>query len=251
MEQSTHIIHNQHCVIRSNYGDESIALVQWAFEAGLKDMASAVTVVYINTGWAAEEWQDRINRGKQHAILCGFEVKHIQAPVSFPEAVRGRGSFPSAKFQWCTGILKGLPFLDWLDEIDLRCRSIVLIAKRKSATAAHQSLEEWIETCEYHNGRRVWHPLISLKEKERDDLLNRAGFEPLRHRSLECQPCVNSTQRDLKNLCKSDLKKVTLLEKELQTPFLESIQPEEVDDLEKDFLAKFYRGCGNHFGCGL
>ena len=41
-------------VISASYGNDSKAMIQWAFENGIDD----VTVVYIDTGWAGESWRE-------------------------------------------------------------------------------------------------------------------------------------------------------------------------------------------------
>jgi hypothetical protein len=232
---------NRSLIIRTNYGDDSIALTQWVFEAGL-----SATVVYIDTGFAASLWNTRIALGEAHAKTCEFSPLRIVSKISFVDAVSGRGSFPSAKFQWCAGLLKGLPFLDWLETVDLEGEAIVLIAKRRSAAKAHAHLPEWIERCEYHGERTVWHPLLDIDDSARDGLLDRAGFIPLRHRSLECEPCVNSSEEDLERLAVTDKKRLLALEKAVSVTWVHSPTP-----VTEKYLDLFYRGCGNHFGCGL
>lgn len=249
-------------VIRSNYGDDSIALVQWAFEAKLKQ----VEVITIDTGFAAEEFESRKQLGEEHARRCGFKTRTIISPISFAAAVKGRGEFPSAKFQWCSALLKGLPFLDWLDTWDPYCKAIILIAKRKAAAKAHATLTEWIDRCEFHNNRTVWHSIWNLETNERDALLERAGFSPLSHRTLECHPCVNSTDFDLLRLSERDIQKVRELEKDLGTCFFSNPSELSIDELirltkeniqnleqqkEEHYLDLFYRGCGNPYGCGI
>lgn len=278
------IIEAKPLVIRTQYGDDSIALVQWAYEKKLPN----VQVVYADTGFAAESWEERIKLGEAHANRCGFLTTRIISPISFPDAIKGRGEFPSSKFQWCSTLLKGLPFLDWLDTWDIHCNAIIMIAKRKEAASAHGSLSEWIEKCEFHNHRTVWHAILEVNDKERDALLTRAGFKPLNHRSLECEPCVNSTPEDLARLHPMDCEKIDRLEQALSASlFSEEIrltvkqakamsQPktdkdnknkgnksqenknnenkenkENKKEKKPQYLDLFYRGCGNPFGCGL
>lgn len=244
-------IRNRPGIIRTNYGDESIALVQWLFESNIKTQFTSITVVYIETGWQAEQWNERVHLGELHARKSGFEIARIQAPISLPNAVHSRGSFPSEKFQWCTSLLKGLPFNDWLDTFDLRGEAVIMIAKRKAATLAHDTLKEWIESCEFHQGRTVWHPLINIETEERDALLSRAGFTPLGHRSLECQPCIHSSSKEIAQMSENDRHKLKLLEEKVGVPLSGTSAKQPHSEEDKDFLCKFYRGCGNHFGCGL
>jgi hypothetical protein len=228
--------------IRTQYGDDSIALVQWVFEAGL-----FAEVVYVDTGWAAVSWQERIQRGEQHAKDCGFQTQRLVSKITFADAVIGRQAFPSAKFQWCAGLLKGLPFLDWLETVDVQGSAVILLAKRKAAAIAHAKLSEWIDPCQYHGDRTVWHPLIEVNDTERDALLQRAGFSPLRHRSLECEPCPNSTATDWKRMCIEDRERLLSLEQESSIRWDHDSEQEDPNQ----YLDLFYRGCGNQFGCGL
>jgi hypothetical protein len=241
-------------IIRSNYGDDSIALTQWAFEASL----TQVFVVYIDTGWSSVCWEERVKRGEMHAKHLGYQVVRLKAPISFNDAVLGRKSFPTAKFAWCAGILKGLPFLDWVDqlEIEMNSEALVLLAKRKSAVKTIENsvniqIQEWINSSEHYNDRTVWHPLINIEEAERNALLSRAGFSPLNHRSLECHPCVFSTPKEIAHLQEGDIQKLKALETELQMSFLESNELKKSEPETEHYLEPFYRGCGNHFGCGL
>jgi hypothetical protein len=254
-----YVVQDRPLIIRSQYGDDSIALVQWAYDNKLEN----VQVVYVDTGFAAEKWKERIERGEEHARKCGFQPVRIVSSISFAEAVKGRGEFPSSKFQWCSALLKGLPFLDWLEGWDLKCNAILLIAKRKGAATAHETLPEWIEKCEFHNHRTVWHAILNVDKHERNGLLDRAGFEPLNHRSLECEPCVNSSLEDLARLNTQDYDRIKTLEQTMPTTlFTEAIdltverakttvnKPNQPRIKDK-YLDLFYRGCGNHFGCGL
>lgn len=227
-------------IIRTNYGDDSVALVQWVFEAGL-----VARVVYVDTGWAATRWEARIQQGEAHALRCGFKTDRILSKISFADAVIGRAAFPSVKFQWCTGLLKGLPFLDWLEPLDLSGEAIIVMAKRRAAAQAHQALSEWIQICEFHGDRIVWHPMIDINDFERNTLLERAGFLPLGHRSLECAFCVNSTIVEKKQLSTIDQERLVALEQDSGVTWTMN------SPLGEKYLDLFYRGCGNQFGCGL
>ena len=43
-------------IIFASYGNDSVALIQWAHERRLTD----VTVLYSDTGWAADWWAERV-----------------------------------------------------------------------------------------------------------------------------------------------------------------------------------------------
>lgn len=299
-------------IILCNYGDDSIALLQWMYEQYmmfeteiLPKLIHNIRVVSIETGFASSSapWIQRCAEGKQFAEQCGFKTVQLTSKISFEEAVMGRTAFPSPKFQWCATLLKGLPLLDWLDEIDPSCRAVILIAKRRSTLTLPESynisndnllentlstnstFSEWIDKAEHFNDRSVWHPIIEMGDEEKDALLHRAGFSPLGHRSLECDPCVNSGCRTLCKLSEKDIQKVKNLEESLESPMFspqewegasnieavvkrakEKLQHPQLQTSESNEVAAepsnntsnnsndlilFYRGCGNPFGCGL
>jgi Phosphoadenosine phosphosulfate reductase family len=201
-------------VISTSYGNDSVALIQWAKEHNLSD----VTVSFIDTGWAGKGWLERVDRCEVWVRSLGFNPVRIVPRVQFARLIRDRKGFPNQRYQWCSGQLKGMPFLDWVDEVDLECRATVLIGKRREESPERADTPEFIEASDYHGGRRVWHPLYLHKEAERDALLARAGFEVLPHRSKECDPCVNANRGDLRTLAPEDVEKLAVLESEVGKP---------------------------------
>lgn len=231
-------------VIRSNYGDESIALIQWLSENPAQVEAfNKIIVAYVNTGWAASSWADRVEQGLKLVKKCGFESVCLEAPSSFDELVRERKSFPTSKFQWCAGFLKGLPFMSWLDEQDPLGEWIVALPKRQALY--RQTISEWIDECEYHGERKVWHPTLTMSDQERDDFILRAGFTPLNHRSLECDPCINSHTDDMARLSLIDREKMQRLEQSIGKVMFPIIK------IATKSRENFSMGCGDPFGCGL
>ena len=169
-------------VVSSSYGNDSVATIQWAKEGGFTD----VHVVYIDTGWASEEWPARVERCEDWVRSIGFTAHRIVSSVGFEELILSRGGFPNQRYQWCSGHLKGVPFLDWIDEFDPDCSTVVMIGKRREESQDRSETPEWVIGSEYHGGRTVRHPLYLHNEVLRDKLIRRAGFEPLPHRSQEC-----------------------------------------------------------------
>lgn len=229
-------------VVRTHYGDESIALVQYLSEFDTSTFERKI-VVSIDTGWASESWQTRIKQGEAHALSLGFEVVTLQSKPSFSDLIMDRKNFPSTKFQWCASFLKGIPLMSWLDEHDPEGEWHIAIAKRQALYSF--AIPEFIESCEYHGERRVWHPLLGLSQHERDALLAKAGFEALNHRSLECDPCINSHDVDLKRMAQHDhekLKKLELVVNQTMFPVVKKAS---------EGRQSFSMGCGDYFGCGL
>lgn len=198
-------------VISVSYGNDSIALVQWAKEAALPD----VQVVFIDTGWAGEGWMDRVARCEEWVKSLGFPVVRITPAVQFEELMRMKKGFPNQRYQWCSGMLKGVPFLEWIDMVDPEYKATVLIGKRREESTERQDTPEFIDASEYHGDRRVWHPLYLHDEVARNELLSRAGFDVLPHRSKECDPCINANRGDFRTLAAEDAAKTARLEAEV------------------------------------
>jgi 3'-phosphoadenosine 5'-phosphosulfate sulfotransferase (PAPS reductase)/FAD synthetase len=194
--------------ISSSYGNDSVAMIQWAREQGLQD----ISVAFVDTGWAAPGWLDRVSRIEEWVRSIGFTVVHLVSAVSFEELMLRKKGFPSQRHQWCSGILKGLPFLTWIDDVDTDNTAVVMIGKRREESQERAETPEFIESSEYHGGRRIWHPLYLHTEAMRDDLIRRAGFDPLPHRSKECSPCINANRTDLRQLTEEDIQRVEDLE---------------------------------------
>ncbi len=57
-------------VLFCSYGNDYIALIQWAHENRIPD----VTCLYSDTGWASKEWPERVTRGEALAKSYGFKT---------------------------------------------------------------------------------------------------------------------------------------------------------------------------------
>lgn len=246
--------------ISASYGNDSMAMMQWAAERGLQ----GVTVAYCNTGWAAPGWELRVAEGEALALRLGFETVHLQS-MGMEALVRMKQGFPGHGAQFCTAWLKGLPFLQWIDEADPERQTVVMIGKRREESEDRKDTPEWVDRSEYHGERRVWHPLYLHDEDERDALLGRAGVKKLPHRSDECSPCVNANRGDLRRLSGRQIGKTAALEAEVGQPMFRAAKHGGAQGIEQAIhWAKYspgqYKpgmddlfeiGCGSPFGCGL
>ena len=244
-------------VISVSYGNDSIAMIQFAHEKGLKN----VFTVYCDTGWAAPGWDDRVAQGETLAGIYGFTPIRVQS-MGMEELVRMKKGFPGNGQQFCTAWLKGFPFLEWLEQNDPELEATVLIGKRRAESEARKDTPEFIESSEYHGGRKVWHPLYLHSHEERNELIKRAGFEVLPHRSNECSPCVNANRDNFRGLSEQQIQRVEALEAEIgQTMFRPKrfgahgirqvvmwakYSPGQYKEGQEDL---FSEGCGSPFGC--
>ena len=243
-------------VISSSYGNDSVALIQWAYEHKLAN----VTVVYCDTGWAAPWWPQRVIDGERLARGYGYQTVQCKS-IGMHALVRMKKGWPGNGQQFCTAHLKGVPFLEWVDVADPTREAIILIGKRRAESERRKDTPEFIERSEHHGDRKVWHPLYAHTDYERNELLARAGFTPLAHRSLECNPCVNSNRSDFIRLTDGEIERVNDLEAEIGKPMFrpkrfnamgihgvvvwakKGRDRASIDDEEAD--------CASLFGCGV
>lgn len=183
-------------VIFASYGNDSVALIQWAHENNLQN----VTVAYTDTGWAAEKWPARVAKGEAWAQSLGFRTVQIKS-IGMPSLVAIKKAWPrggGGKFQFCTKALKEAPALAWLDTVDPDKNAVCLIGVRREESANRAQFPEWTEESHKHGGRSLHAPLVRHNEKQRNLLIAKTPLEVLPHRSKECWPCVNARKGELK-----------------------------------------------------
>lgn len=197
-------------VIFASHGNDSVALIQWAYEAGLR----GVTVAYTNTGWAAAKWADRVQRSQRWVQSLGFwpvEISSMgmEALVAMKQAwPRGGGG----KYQFCTKHLKEEPALAWLDQVDPGKETICMVGIRREESDNRATFPEWTEESEKHGGRQLHAPLVRHTEAQRDALVARTPMELLPHRSKECYPCVNARKGEIAAMDEPAIVKVETIE---------------------------------------
>ena len=247
-------------IISSSYGNDSVALIQWAIEQGLPD----VYVVYCDTGWAAPGWDDRVSECENWVREIGFIHIRVKS-MGMEELVLMKKGFPANQYQFCTAHLKGIPFLTWIDEIDPQRRAMVMVGKRRAESRARAETPMYVYASEPHGERLLYHPLYMHTNEDRDALVRRAGFEILPHRSQECSPCVNANRADFKLMTTEQIERVCALEVELGKPMFRPKRFGAIGihgviawanhgrkrmQLEPDELIAG-SGCDGNYGCGL
>lgn len=196
-------------LIMSSFGNDSLALIQWAREKKLKD----VVVLYNNTGWAAPWWLERVEECSNWVKQLGFRFVQTESE-GFMDLVRRKKAFPRQGMQFCTEHLKRLPSLAWMDE-NAPKGSTVYVGVRRCESANRANFPEYMEASLEHGGRALRAPLAIYSDEQRNELLKRAGWEPLPHRSMECYPCVNSNRADLQALDEERISLIEVFEKEM------------------------------------
>lgn len=197
-------------VIFASYGNESVALIQFAHEAKMHD----VTVAYNNTGWAAAKWPDRVARGRAWAESLGFQTVEIPS-MGMDGLVAMKKAWPRGggrKYQFCTEHLKALPTLIWLNKVDPDHDVICMVGIRREESAERANFPEWTEESEHHGGRMLHAPLVRHTESMRDALIAKTPLELLPHRSKECYPCVNARHGEIAAMDEPAIVKVEAIE---------------------------------------
>lgn len=185
-------------VIFASYGNDSVALIRWAFERKL----AAVTVAYSDTGWAADWWPARVEHAEAWVRSLGFEAVRISSEGMEGLVARKKG-WPrggGGKFQFCTGALKEEPALQWLAANDPAGDVICLTGVRREESENRRDAPEWVEESHRHGGRQLWQPLVMHTEAMRDALVAKTPMPLLPFRSKECWPCVNARKVELRLL---------------------------------------------------
>src|SRR5690348_17189643 len=113
-------------VILASYGNDSIALIQWARENSLED----VTVLYNDTGWNRSDWPARVARCEDWVRSIGFVPDHTVS-IGLEALVRQRKGWPRQGIQFCTEVLKIKPTIEWLDKNDPGKQALCMVGVRR------------------------------------------------------------------------------------------------------------------------
>jgi 3'-phosphoadenosine 5'-phosphosulfate sulfotransferase (PAPS reductase)/FAD synthetase len=185
-------------VIFASYGNDSIALIQFAHERGLR----GVHVAYSDTGWAASWWPQRVERAEAWVQSLGFATHRI-ASEGMEALVQRKKAWPrggGGKFQFCTEALKEQPAQEWLAAHDPDAEATCLTGVRREESENRRDAPEWVTASPKHGGRELWQPLVRHTEAMRDALALKSPLPLLPFRSKECYPCVNARKADLRHL---------------------------------------------------
>lgn len=195
-------------VVFCSFGNDSIALLQWAKQEKLERVA----VVYTDTRWGSEDWPARVEKGKKWATEeLGYRVFCIRTEGLKNLAIGEKG-FPSFTRRWCTRNLKQIPAKKWLDATDPTRDAVCMVGIRREESRSRRGWPEWVESSEKHGGRSLWAPLVRFRERDRDALIRKAGWEVYPDRSRECYPCVFAGKATLSALPESRIQEVEKLE---------------------------------------
>jgi 3'-phosphoadenosine 5'-phosphosulfate sulfotransferase (PAPS reductase)/FAD synthetase len=199
-------------VLFASYGNDSVALIQWAHEQGLQGLH----VAYSDTGWAAPWWADRLAAGEAWAQSLGFATHRIGSE-GMHGLVRRKKAWPrggGGKYQFCTEALKERPAVEWMAQHDPAREATCMVGVRRAESANRANWPEWTQSSEKHDGRELWAPLVRHTDAMRDALVARTPLPLLATRSKECWPCANANKGELKHMDGPSIARVQLIELE-------------------------------------
>lgn len=178
-------------------GNDSIALIRFAIESGLKRWS----VLYNDTGWARDDWPARMAQVRQWVESLGANYFETKSEGMEAMARRKKGwPMPASKIQFCTGYLKEEPTQAWLDKVDPDRELTCVNGVRREESQNRADAPEWVAESSKHGGRELWSPLVRVETPERNRLIEATPFEVLPHQSMECWPCICANKKDLKLL---------------------------------------------------
>ncbi len=190
-------------VLFASGGNDSVALVQYAIEEKIPN----ICIAYSNTGWAASWWPLRMERFKSWVESAGVMYSEIPSE-GMENLIDRKKGWPANRPKFCTFELKIKPAQEWLESVDPAKAAICMLGIRRSESESRRSWPRIIERSESHGGRELWSPLIEYSDADRDELVRRAGWEVLPHRSKECSPCVNANRADFRHLGEAEIDRV-------------------------------------------
>lgn len=192
-------------------GNDSVALLQYLFE---DKNVQQVTAVYSNTGWAHKDWPSRVEEVKKYVEYNGGVFVEIGSK-GFEDLCWAKRGFPSPVMKFCSYELKIKPAKLWLKTFDPNKDFVCAVGIRREESPRRSQWPEWVEESYNHGGRPLWAPLVRYDTVARDELIIKAGFDVLQHRSYECYPCIHATKKELAVLEPWALERVKALESRL------------------------------------
>jgi 3'-phosphoadenosine 5'-phosphosulfate sulfotransferase (PAPS reductase)/FAD synthetase len=138
-------------VIFSSYGNDSIALIQFALSINLKN----TVVLYSDTQWGDKHWELRVTRAEAWVRARGFATDRITS-IGMKNLVLQRKGWPRQGIQFCTYELKIAPALEWLERNDPDKKAICLVGIRREESQKRRNFPEFTYNSPSHGGRTLW-----------------------------------------------------------------------------------------------
>jgi len=194
-------------------GNDSIAMLQWVIENRDFFEDEKFIATYINTGWAISWWAERMIKVKQFCEDNNIEYVEIKPKEGFEDLVRKKGIFPNRIQKYCTFELKVKPSVKWRKENKLTPKNTQVFTGVRADESARRS--HYTSTDEL-DGYFMVNPIVYLNDEQRDEYINRTGFDVLPTRSCECHPCIyEASKTALRRIEPDRIELIANLEKDI------------------------------------
>jgi hypothetical protein len=203
-------------IIKCSYGNDSIALIQWLYEYDQKHPLGKVVVLYNDTDWAADWWSARVENAEKNLVVKYGFIPARTVGKNWDRMLREHNAWPDKLRRFCTQEQKIIPTINWLCEHDPEGTAELVCGVRREESGDRRNWPEWVDSDSTNEGRAQWSPLVFHTEAMRNELIIRAGWVPLPHRSRECR-CVLANSQDIKTWSEADILSIEAREKMLGT----------------------------------
>ena len=238
-------------VIPSNFGNDSIALIQWALEAPqIKN--ESLHILNVKTGFESQQvhWIQHcinvktwLNTQKTQDQQAKLTLHTLYPAQTMQEAILSRRQFPDKKATWCSTFLKGLTYLNWLENYDSNYDATILLPHRRDMSIIYRTQKKPPDSTSYFDDRHVEYPLFNFCAENIKTLLLKTNLPPFTYpRSLECHPCIH----DAGILNHSEQDRLHKLEQTIHKTY--DLNPN-ID--QKKIYQSFSNSCAWHYCCGL
>jgi 3'-phosphoadenosine 5'-phosphosulfate sulfotransferase (PAPS reductase)/FAD synthetase len=194
-------------VVKTSYGNDSIALIQWLHEYDLKHSLGRVVCLFNDTGWAADWWMKRVDNAEENLVKKYGFIPSRTSCIGMRKLIVQKNAWPNMLARFCTEELKIVPTHNWLIVHDVEGLAEMVCGVRREESQDRAAWPEYVPASDKNEGRAEWSPMVEVKKVERDALVLRAGFQVLPHRSRECR-CVLANSTDLKTWTEGDIKDI-------------------------------------------
>lgn len=198
-------------VVKTSYGNDSIALIQFLHEYNQKHPLGKVVCLYNDTGWAAKWWEGRVRNAEKNLVQKYGFIPCRTESIGMKELIRRKKSWPRQQTRFCTQLLKIIPTLSWLCVHDPDAQAEMVCGVRREESKERALWPEHLSGDRSSEGRDQWSPLAFVKEQERNDLIIRAGWVPLETRSKECR-CILDNAAGIRKMTADDLSDIRSME---------------------------------------
>jgi hypothetical protein len=199
-------------VVKCSYGNDSIALLQYLHEYELRfKPLGKVVVLYNNTGWAAKWWAGRVENAENNLVKKYGFIPAQTNVHDWEKMLFKHNAWPDKLRRFCTQEGKIFPTMHWLSQHDPDGLVTLVCGVRREESEDRALWPEYVASDVTNEGRPQWSPLVFHTKAQRDELIRRAGWVPLPHRSRECR-CVLANSQDIKTWAEEDIAEIEALE---------------------------------------